>query len=213
MSAEDRIERSRLLYEQFVFGGDATALASAERELDAVEAALAVARGRVMHGRFLAEGHEDPQELPSFERAAQLYRTLGDVRGEAESLFWIGTFHQVVRHDNDAAVPVFERSRELAAHAGDPHILSYVLRHLGIAAHAGGRLDEARGWLEESARLRRQLGFLPGVAANMVGLAYIAAAQGRREDAVALLDEAGAIAEADSAHGIARQVEEARAFL
>ncbi|MDH2428738.1 tetratricopeptide repeat protein [Sphaerisporangium sp. TRM90804] len=213
MSTEDRIERSRLLYEQFVFGGDATALVSAGRELDAVEADLTLARGRVMHGRFLAEGYEDPRELPSFEHAAQLYETLGDVRGVAESLFWVGIFHQVVRRDDDAAVPVFERSREFAAQVADPRILSYVLRHLGIAAHARGRLDDARAWLEESVRLRRQLGLLPGVAANMVGLAYIAAAQGRRDDAVALLDEAGTIAESTGAHGITRQVEEARTSL
>ncbi len=213
MSAEDRIERSRLCYEQFVFGGDVTALATAERELDAVEADLALARGRVMHGRFLAQSCEDPQELSLFERAAQLHQMLGDVRGLAESLFWVGIFHQVVRHDNDAAVPAFERSHELAAQLGDLRILSYVLRHLGIAEHAAGRLNKARELLEESTRLRHQLGLLPGVAANLVGLAYIAAAQGRRDAAVALLDEAGAIAEANSAHGITRQVEQALASL
>jgi hypothetical protein len=45
----------------------------------------------------------------------------------------------------------------------------------------------------------------------MVGLAYIAAAQQRRDDALALLDEASAIAEASQAHRILRQVNEARA--
>jgi hypothetical protein len=39
MSA-DRIERARLLYERSVFDGDASALAAADRELDAVEADL-----------------------------------------------------------------------------------------------------------------------------------------------------------------------------
>jgi len=43
MSAEDRIERSRLLYERAVYGGDADALETADRELDAVEADLALA--------------------------------------------------------------------------------------------------------------------------------------------------------------------------
>jgi hypothetical protein len=54
---------------------------------------------------------------------------------------------------------------------------------------------------------------LPGAAANLVGLAYIAAAQQRSDDALALLDEAGAIAEASQAHRILRQVNEARAEL
>jgi hypothetical protein len=54
---------------------------------------------------------------------------------------------------------------------------------------------------------------MPGVAANLVGLAYIAAGQGRRDDALALTEEAGAIAAASGAHGIMRHVEEARAQL
>jgi hypothetical protein len=36
---------------------------------------------------------EDPAELPLFERALELYRALGDTRGGAEALFWIGCLH------------------------------------------------------------------------------------------------------------------------
>ena len=54
---------------------------------------------------------------------------------------------------------------------------------------------------------------MPGAAANMVGLAYIAAAQERDDDALALLDEADAIAGASQAHRILQQVNEARAEL
>ncbi len=52
---------------------------------------------------------------------------------------------------------------------------------------------------------------MPGVAANVVGLAYIAAGQGRRGDALALIEEAGAIAAASEAYGIMCHVEEAGA--
>jgi tetratricopeptide (TPR) repeat protein len=220
MSAEDRIERARLLYERAVFAGDTSALATADQELDGVEADLAMARGRIIHTRFLQRRDESPEqpaedsrELASFERAAELYRRLGDVRGEGESLFWIGCLHQVVRRDADTAVPLLQRSYELAAQAGDTMTMSEALRHLGIADHFAGRLDAARERLEESVRLRRELGLLPGVAANLVGLAYIAAADGRRADARALLDEAATIAESSGAHRITRQVEEARAQL
>jgi tetratricopeptide (TPR) repeat protein len=220
MSAEDRIERARLLYERAVYGGDASTLATADRELDGVEADLAVARGRVIHTRFLEQRDEDPErlakdphELALFECAAKLYRKLGDVRGEGEALFWVGCFYQVVRRDDDTAVPVLERSRELAAQAGDKQTMSEALRHLGIAEHRAGRLDTARERLEESVRLRREIGLMPGVAANLVGLAYIAAGDGRHDEALALLEEAGAIAEASGAHRIMRQVEEARTQL
>jgi tetratricopeptide (TPR) repeat protein len=220
MSADERIERSRLLYEQALFEGDAGALEAAELELDAVEADLALGRGRVIHGRFLQrraedpeQAREDPRELAWFERAAELYRARGDVRGEAESLFWVGCCHQVVRHDNEAAVPVLWRSLELATEADDTLIMAEALRHLGIAEHAAGRLDAARLHLEESTRLRREIGAWPGVAANLVGLTYIAAGQDRRDDALKLIEEARAIAEASSARGLLRQIEEARAQL
>jgi tetratricopeptide (TPR) repeat protein len=218
MNSDERIERSRRLYERALFDGDDSALGVAERELDSVEADLSLARGRLVHGRFLARrnddqehAREDPRELALFERARQLYQEIGDIRGEAEALFWIGCCHQVVRRDNDAAVPVLERSLDMAARAGDKMTMSDALRHLGIADHAAGRLEEARRRLEESSGLRREIGFLPGVASNMVGLIYIAAGQGRPDDALALLDQAEAIARASGADGIMRQIEEARA--
>jgi tetratricopeptide (TPR) repeat protein len=207
-----------LLYERAVFSGDIRSLAEADRELDAAEADLAVARGRLMHTRFLlrrdsAAAEEDPGELPLFERAAQLYRELGDISGEAEALFWVGCFHQLIRRDNETAVPILERSLTLSSQAGNKAAMAEALRHLGIAAHSTGRLEVARQRLEESTRLRREIGQLPGAAANMVGLAYIAAAQERNDDALALLDEGSAIARTSEAHRILEQLNEARAEL
>jgi tetratricopeptide (TPR) repeat protein len=217
---DERVRQAGLLYERAVFSGDAGPLSEADRELDAAEADLAVARGRLMHTRFLlgrdqnpVAAEEDPGELPLFERAARLYRALGDVRGEAEALFWIGCFHQVIRRDNAIAIPVLEQSLERASQAGDKAVMAEALRHLGIAAHAAGRFEAARQRLEESTRLRRETGLLAGAAANMVGLAYIAAAQHRNADALALLDEAGAIAGACQAPRILQQVSEARTEL
>jgi hypothetical protein len=173
---DERIRQAGLLYEQSVFGGDPALLADADRHLDGVEADLAVARGRLMHTRFLlrrderaGEPVEEPGELALFERARVLYRALGDNGGEAEALFWIGCFHQVVRQDDAAAVPALERALELAAQAGARATMSEVLRHLGV--------------------------------------------QGRRADALVLLDEAGALAAAHHAGRILQQVAEARAAL
>jgi hypothetical protein len=47
----------------------------------------------------------------------------------------------------------------------------------------------------------------------MVGLIYIAAGQHRREDALKLAAEARAIAEANEAPALVRQIDEARAQL
>jgi hypothetical protein len=217
---DERVERSKLLYARALFEGDGGALEAADAELDGVEADLALGRGRVLHGRFLQQraedpeqAREDPRELVLFERAAELYRARGDVRGEAEALFWVGCCHQVVRRDNEAAVPVLWRSLELATEADDAMTMSEALRHLGIAEHAAGRLEKARLHLEESTRLRREAGAWPGVAANLVGLIYIAAGQDRRDDGLKLAAEARAIAEDSGAQGLLRQIEEARAQL
>ena len=217
---DERIERSRLGYERALFEGDAGALTEADRELDGVEADLALARGRIIHGRFLQQRAEDPEqaredlrELALFERAAELYRARGDIRGEGESLFWVGCCHQLIRRDNEAAVPVLWRSLELATQVDDAATMSEALRHLGIAEHAAGRLDAARLHLEESTRLRREMGAWPGVASNLVGLTYIAAGQDRRDDALTLIEEARSLAEASGARGLIRVIDEARAQL
>jgi hypothetical protein len=111
------------------------------------------------------------------------------------------------------AVPILERSLELAALESDKRTMSEALRHLGIAEFAAGRLDQARERLEKPVRLRREIGLMNGVAGNLVTLIYIAAAQGRRDDALALIEEATTIARARGARGILRQIDEARASL
>ncbi|MGV9268612.1 tetratricopeptide repeat protein [Kitasatospora sp. NPDC003701] len=210
---DERIEYARRLCNQAVFGGETDVLPVADRELDAAEADLTLIRGRVLHARFLQQRTSDDRELELFQHAAHLYRSLGDGRGEAEAQFWIGTYHQVVQGDDAAALPALQRSRELAITAGDHLTLSYALRHLGIAEHKAGRLPAARALLEESTRLRRELAFPEGVAANLVGLAYIAVAEARPDDARALLDEAADLAAGAGAKAVVDSVDEARAAL
>lgn len=207
---DDRLVRADELYERAVFGGDGAALTAADRELDGVEADLALARGRLVHARFLARRVEDPAELPLFERAAALYRHLADERGEAEALFWVATYHQVVHEDHDTAAPVLARARDLAARACDDLTLSYVLRHIGFVERAAGRVPAARDLFLESTELRRKIGFHAGVAANLVGLAHLAddAAEARVH-----LDEAAALAAECGADAVLGWVAEARAAL
>lgn len=212
---DDRLVRARAAYERAVFGGDPAGLGEAERALAGVEADLALARGRLVHAALLGgtgvPGLDGSRELGLFARAAELYQALGDVRGEAEAEFWLGAYHQVVAGDVDAAGLHLEQALGLARRANDGLTASYALRHLGIAAHRGGRLAEARDRLEESTALRRALEFWPGVAANLVGLAYLAGAEQRPDAAHALLDEAESLAESSGAYAVRASVGEARA--
>ncbi|HLK44671.1 MAG TPA: tetratricopeptide repeat protein [Acidimicrobiales bacterium] len=220
MHADDRLSRAADLYARALFFDDADALAEAEPVLASVDADLCVAQGRLLHARFLlARAHdperavEHPDELALFERARDRAAEAGDTRTEAEALFWIGCCLQVVRRDHDAAVPVLEASLERATVVGDHPTMAEALRHLGVAAHAAGRLDDARRHLEASTELRREADLPLGVASNLVGLTYVAAADGRLDDAAGALGEAAAIAEALGASGLLRQVEEARQML
>jgi nucleotide-binding universal stress UspA family protein len=210
---DERLIRAGELYERAVFGGDGGVLADADRALDGVEADLALARGKVMHARFLEQRVEEPGELDLFERASALYRELGDERGEADALFWVGAFHQVVRDDHATALPSLERARELASRVGDRLTLSYVLRHLGFVEKAAGRVAAARDLFLESTRLRREVGFDAGVAANLVGLAHLSAELDEPDAAREYLDEAADLAAGRGAAGVLRWVEEAQASL
>jgi hypothetical protein len=61
MSDTDRLKQARLLYEGAVFGGDASAIEHGMRELDKVEADLALPRGRLLHANFLEARLEQSQ--------------------------------------------------------------------------------------------------------------------------------------------------------
>jgi tetratricopeptide (TPR) repeat protein len=207
---DERMQRVGELYERAIFNGEYDGIPEADRALDSVEADLLIGRGRVMHCRFLDDRVERPGELEAFERAAELYRAVGDERGEAQAQFWIGCFYQVVRDDNTSALPSLTDARDLARKTGDDLTVSYALRHLGVTAHTAGDLAQARALLEESTELRRTLGFTAGVAANLVGLIYLAAAEGRTGDARTLADEAAELAAAAGAVKITEQIDAAR---
>lgn len=206
---DDPLARADLLNEQALFAGDADARAAAARELDRAEARLLLERGRVLHARFLAQREEDPRELELFEAALALARASGDDRLHAEALFWIGIVHQVVRGDSAASLPFFEPSYRLASELGDRKLMSYAIRHLGFAHDDAGRAEEAWAAFEESVRLRREEGFLPGVAAGLFTLGEVAAERGRPGEARELLEEARALAVQTGANAFLARIETA----
>lgn len=204
---DDPLARADLLNEQALFAGDADARAAAERELDRAETRLLLERGRVLHARFLAEREEDPRELELFEAGLALARATDDDRLVAEALFWVGIVHQVVRGEHEASQPFFERSYALASELKDRKLMSYAVRHLGFVHDAAGRHDEAWSAFEESVSLRREEGFLPGVAAGLYTLGEAAAEQGRPEEARRLFEEALDLATTSGATAFRRMIE------
>jgi tetratricopeptide (TPR) repeat protein len=203
-------ERLRAQYDRVSFAGNAAALDDGEMEIKAAEAQLALARGRFLHARFFFDHEDRPEELAQLTVAGELFREVGDVRGEAETTFWLAIYHQVIRRDEATAIPLLDRAHALAAAADDPLVMSYVVRHLGFVDLNAGRLEQARGKFEESVRLRRQIGFRPGVAAGLVALAELAAIEGDDQTARRYLDEASVIGRETGSIGVLRWIDQAR---
>lgn len=201
----------RAIYDDASFSGDVTALDNGVRELRAAEAQLALARGRFLHAQYLKDRTDRPEELAHFTEAARSFSDLGDIRAEADATFWAATYHQVVRGDDSNAVPLLERALHLANEAGDPLVMSYVLRHLAFVDVDAGRLDQGKERFEESVRLRRQIDFFPGVAAGLIPLADLAVRIGDRATAERLLGEAETICRDHELRAVAQWVAEARA--
>ncbi len=189
--------------------------------LDRTEADLSLARGRLVYERFLrsgpggfpAPGADGSAALPMFQNAARLYRELNDSQGEREALFWVGTLEQVINRNFPAALEALHRSSELARAGGDSLVLSCVERHLGFIDLLEGRPSEGQRHLEESVRLRRELGFAAGVAMGLVALAEFFLESHDPDRARRVLDEASSIARENGATGALQAIELARGQL
>jgi hypothetical protein len=194
-----------------IFRGDDSDLDSSLAALTGSGPSVDLARGKLLHCRNLPDRPPDPSELDCFVRAADGFQAEHDVAGLASAIFWQGCYFQVICGDDDRAVPLLRRA--LAAEADDRLTASYCLRHLAIANHKRGNLEEAERQLVESTAQRRSLGFTAGVAANLVGLSYIALGRGDRYQAERHAHDAIAAALAIDATKVLADAEEALASI
>jgi tetratricopeptide (TPR) repeat protein len=213
MSRDSWQLRAARCYDDATFGGRPELVADGEHELDMVEADLALARGKLLHARFLdGRVNRDERELSLFEKAVELYRKLDDRAALADALFWVGCCHQVVLDDESSALDYFHAAYDLAAELGADLVRSFAVRHLGFAALSTGELDLARTRFAESLRLRRDAEAAPpSVAAAIIPLAVLAEQRGDLRQADDLFAEATRIAEDNRAVGVLGWIEQARA--
>lgn len=125
------------------------------------------------------------------QEALEVYRSLGDRRGEADALIAVGWL-AIELSETAAARRDSEAGRELAAVLGSRRALALAENNLGWVALYEGRPVAAAPHLRHSLELRREIGDQRGVAYAQVNLAWAELLQGRLQEARARLDEAAA---------------------
>lgn len=121
-------------------------------------------------------------ELGQVEAAANRYERLGALSPSPASWSRLGRL-AFLHGDVDEALALVTRAAD-EADAGFPDEIAFYHVQLGDLDRALGRLPDAE------AAYRAALGAMPGHPAASVGLAHVREAQGRRSEAIGLLEEA-----------------------
>jgi len=133
-------------------------------------------RAWILCYRELTAGRPRDAVLEPAQKSLDLRREIGDQVGVAESLFLLGLAHEhKALPDVVEAEKLFREALQAADATGEKRWRSYASRHLGWTCMNRGDLDEAFVYLEESLRLRQEIGlvaFLPP-AYHAVGLVQL----------------------------------------
>jgi tetratricopeptide (TPR) repeat protein len=148
------------------------------------------ARGRALIGAAdLANGTGDPATgRLRAEEAVALHRSLGDVRGSAQSLLLVGI--ATIERDPLEARGLLEESVRLFRDLGDEHYTLEATRFLAWAHGELGEPDRAQELLEDNLRRGRALGDKHIEATSLEQLSGYAVREGRVDDALRLLSDA-----------------------
>ncbi|MGW6504858.1 ATP-binding protein [Nonomuraea angiospora] len=109
------------------------------------------------------------------ERGLELVPEPGRARATA---LWADSMLALRQGDLDAALPLLEDCRALAARSGNEDLVPYAVRTAGVAACTAGDTRRGLALLRESLALHRSLNDMDGLMFNL----YFAAAYGSTED-------------------------------
>ncbi len=116
------------------------------------------------------------------QKALELYREAGDLRGEARAIADIGSAHSALG-DYPAAVSHLERGIALAQEVGKPHQEGKVRKDLGVVRSKLGQQDQAVEQFGQALALIRGVGDRPVEAETLLALGDALAAQGHKDAA------------------------------
>ena len=133
---------------------------------DVLALPLAQARGdrdataTILHGLSIAyfNVHGDhPRAVRACEEARDLYRAVGDRRGEAKALIFLGGLN-MARGDFDVARTILREAVEVARAVHDPRQELTALNDLGEVAYRRGGYDESQALFDSALALARAAG-------------------------------------------------------
>jgi class 3 adenylate cyclase/predicted ATPase len=195
---------SNLGLEYYEMGDYPTARSHYEQALS-IYRVIGDRRGETMALSNLGGLHGDQGDYEAgrdyHQRALDLRLTIGDRWGEAVSLVNLG----LVCHslgDNATARTHCERALAIQREIGDRRGQGYSLTYLGHALTGLGDLQAATEAYEEAVSLRRELGQYSLLIDDWAGLAHIALAQGRSEQALEHVEDILAWIDANGLEGI-----------
>jgi predicted ATPase/DNA-binding CsgD family transcriptional regulator len=122
------------------------------------------------------------------EESLAFYRTLGETRGLALTLYRLG-FIAMMRGDHAQAETRLEEGLARLRELDDPLLISDALRALGNLFIIQGKYPKAHQVLEESLALDKKVGYTRGMADSLYLLATVVLYQGELTKAHALLEE------------------------
>ncbi|GIG66913.1 ATP-binding protein [Phytomonospora endophytica] len=120
------------------------------------------------------------------ESALRRFEEIGEDQGAQHALSQLG-IAEVLRGNEDRAVPWLEQGRHIAAEHGERWHRTYLLWGLGTLRSKGSDPASALPMLKEGLRIQEDFGDQRAVAANLEALAWVSAAIGATDAAVVLL--------------------------
>ena len=113
----------------------------------------------------------------TYTQSLELYRHIGDRRGEASALNCLGT--EASRHgQNELAQQFIEEALDLHRAVGDQRNECIDLNNLGNLYAYAGNYAASEHLLEQAARIARQIGYLTGVVTSGINRGFNALDQG-----------------------------------
>jgi predicted ATPase/DNA-binding CsgD family transcriptional regulator len=135
----------------------------------------------------------NPRVYSLDEEVVSIYRELGDKRGLAESLGYLG-LSKALQKEVVEARTLMEESLVLAREVGDSWILANALRNLGEFMSYYSDFKSARLFFEESVMLYRELKDNHVLSGTLLKLVDVAVSEGNLTQAAALALESHALA-------------------